>query len=708
MPVVQPPRKRPWRLYAAVIAMLLWYYCTSVSAVVDKSMTFDEMMHLTGGYTAWKYGDFRVMPENGILPQRWAAIPLLNSNIRFLDFDQDAWLKSNRSIGDQFFYHVGNDEHTVLARGRMMIALLGVAMGALVFFWARSLLGVAAALVSLGLFAFCPTMLANGPLVTSDVAAALFLSATMFCIWRVLHRVTWKTLAIGSLTMGCLFVAKYSCILIVPMGLLLVAIQLISRQPTIVNFGAKAWTVERRSARLLIHLSTIAVHAVVVWFVIWAFFDFRYDMFAIKKFAANAAGEMVAIDRPQSAWESLLHGSPVVESIVSRVRNAHLLPEAYVYGFVFTWRNSLQRVSFLNGEFGISGWRTFFPYCLAVKTPLPFFALMGLAAAWIIGSWYRAGDNWRVRSRACLSSCYRTSPLWVLFVVYWAFAISSHLNIGHRHLLPTYPPMLIFAGASALWLTSKVPDSKRVASWLPSWLAARRWPAPAYAVFVCLGLFAAESLWCWPNYLAYFNQIAGGPSSGYRHLVDSSLDWGQDLPALSRWLAQDARTGSANGTTYLSYFGVANPAYYGVRATLLPCYPGRPAPPIPETLQAGTYCISATMLQNLYNITFSGPWSQHYEAGYREVVSKVHEFQNANPDARRELIAKSGEAFWIRAFQLYEQARIARLTSFLRQREPDIEINYSILIYRLQASDLELALNGPLLELEEAPPPADK
>lgn len=687
-------------MYAVVVVLLMWYFFSSVSAVVDKSMTFDEMMHLTAGYTTWKLGDFRVMPENGILPQRWAGIPLLFGKTNFPDFDQDAWRKSAKSIGDQFFYFVGNDEHTMLTRGRTMIALFGVALGAVVFFWARSLLGLAPALVSLGLYAFCPTMLANGPLVTSDLAVALFLLASMFCIWLVLHRVTWKTLLVGSLVMGCLFVAKFSCVLIVPMGLLLVVIQLVSRRPTVVSFGDKTWTVERRSARLLIHLSTIAIHAVVVWFVIWAFFDFRYDMFKMKKLEANAAGEMVVVDRPQVSWDTLLDNSPTIERIVSYAREAHFLPEAYLYGFAFTWRNSQQRTAFLNGEFSLDGWREFFPYCLMVKTPLPFFVLMGLGAAWIIRGWYRIGSDWRARAGAILNSCYRTAPLWVLFVVYWAFAISSHLNIGHRHLLPTYPPMFILAGASWFWLAGSTGDRARDTLQAPRWLFAGRWSAMACVVLISIGLFAAESLWRWPNYLAYFNQLAGGPSNGYRHLVDSSLDWGQELPALRRWLVKEVRNGPPHDNVYLSYFGVASPAYYRIPATLLPCYAGRPTAPVPEPLKPGVYCISATMLHNLYTV-FRGPWSRHYEAGYQELVSKVSEFQNANPDERRQLVANSGEPFWTRAFYLYEQARLARLTSFLRQREPDAQINYSILIYRLGPEDLNRALDGPPVELAE-------
>jgi hypothetical protein len=79
----------------------------------------------------------------------------------------------------------------------------------------------------------------------------------------------------------------------------------------------------------------------------------------------------------------------------------------------------------------------------------------------------------------------------------------------------------------------------------------------------------------------------------------------------------------------------------------------------------------------------------------------VREFDKANSDQRRQLIASNGEEFWTQTFYLYQQARLARLTNFLRQREPDAEVNYSILIYRLGAADLNHALEGPPVELKD-------
>ena len=197
------------------------------------------------------------------------------------------------------------------------------------------------------------------------------------------------------------------------------------------------------------------------------------------------------------------------------------------------------------------------------------------------------------------------------------------------------------------------------------------------------------------------NQIAGGPSSAYRHLVDSSLDWGQDLPALKRWLDQNKRTTTATEKTYLAYFGSGNPEYYGIRETLLPSFKDRVPPRIPEPLEAGTYCISATLLENVYTM-FPGRWSGKYEDIYQKMTANVSTFIGSSPEGRSQLVARMGENFWQTLFRQYEHMRFARLTSFLRQREPDFEINYSILVYRLGASDLAQAVEGPPIELEQS------
>src|SRR3954466_5455952 len=103
------PRNRRLLTCCAVAGLLSWYYISSQTAAATKCTTSDEVFHLTGGYSYWKFGDFRTQPENGNLPQRWAALPLLFSDTRFPDRHQETWLQSDMIlIGDQFFYDVGN------------------------------------------------------------------------------------------------------------------------------------------------------------------------------------------------------------------------------------------------------------------------------------------------------------------------------------------------------------------------------------------------------------------------------------------------------------------------------------------------------------------------------------------------------------------------------------------------------------------------
>jgi len=76
-----------------------------------------------------------------------------------------------------------------------------------------------------------------------------------------------------------------------------------------------------------------------------------------------------------------------------------------------------------------------------------------------------------------------------------------------------------------------------------------------------LGLWLAGSvLRAHPHHLAYFNEAAGGPANGFKWLVDSNLDWGQDLKGLGRALHE-----MGDPPIYLSYFGVGDPAIYGIR-----------------------------------------------------------------------------------------------------------------------------------------------
>ena len=171
--------------------------------------------------------------------------------------------------------------------------------------------------------------------------------------------------------------------------------------------------------------------------------------------------------------------------------------------------------------------------------------------------------------------------LWLPVGIYAAVAVARALNIGHRHLLPIYPFLFVAAG--------------RVADWAfpPSAVRAR---APALIVSVLCGWHVAATALIHPHYLAYVNELGGGPSNGYRLFADSNLDWGQDLKNLKAYL--DRR---GIGSVKLSYFGTADPAYYAIPGDLLPSHMLPPPRVTTREVRPGDLlAVSATNLQGVY------------------------------------------------------------------------------------------------------------
>jgi len=79
----------------------------------------------------------------------------------------------------------------------------------------------------------------------------------------------------------------------------------------------------------------------------------------------------------------------------------------------------------------------------------------------------------------------------------------------------------------------------------------------SFLILFLLSWYVAESVKAHPHYLTYFNQTVGGPSGGYEYVVDSNLDWGQDLKRFSQWVKQKNIS-----KIELDYFGWADPSYY--------------------------------------------------------------------------------------------------------------------------------------------------
>jgi len=610
---------------ALAILLLALYWAMSVSAIRHQSATFDEPIHLRAGYAAWHLGDYRIDPENGTLPSRWGAIPLMFTDVRFPEA-----------------HGADNNFAVLLFRARMVMALIGVALGATIFQISRRIWGRAGGLISLALFVFSPAMLAQGCLVTSDVTTALFFTLATWTVWKLLHRISLTTVLAAGLALGGLALSKMSAGVFALVAAATIALRIAGGRP--LQIAGRSIT--QRSRQLGAMVGALAVCGVIAWLTIWAAYGFRYSMVNPDFHPVNV----------EDRWASVLSKPSAIIEAIPTLRSLKVLPEAYLFGLSYTLHHADSRTSFLFGDVSTAGHLDFFPLVVLIKTPLPFLALIAIALVIAAQAWFRktgaVGDN-----------LYDLIPLAVLCLGYAAIAIASRFNIGERHLFPAYPPLFILAGGSAAWLASG-----------PWW---RR-----LTVVLLLCWFAAESFFIRPHYLAYFNELVGGPRNGYRCLVDSSLDWGQDLPALRDWL--DAHHSNEPTRSYVCYFGAASLDDYGIRSTRLGRYRTEPLPP----LTGGTYCVSATALQGTF-LPIVGHWTPAREAEYQALAQAFAKGLPASANgAVQQLVTH------------YSDLREARLWSFLRHRQPDEEIAYSILVYRLTDEDIQHALNGAPAESE--------
>ncbi len=660
------------------VAALHAYMAGSVSR--QFSTTYDEIAHITAGYAYWTEGDFRFQPENGNLPQRLVGLPLLAMDIAPLPDEHTAWPTGNVwEMGDTFFYRLGNNPADLLAAARGTMALFSGGLCFLVFWWSRRLFGDVAGLLSQGLAAFSPTLLAHGGLATSDnVTGLTFLAATL-AWWTVCHRITWRNVGVAGVTAGLLAVSKFSAVLFGPVALVMIGVRL-SRSDALPLEGfhrRREWTGWRR---LLPLLGVAALTFLIAWTSIWAFYGFRFKPTLQPQRTDYARPwEELMMEQPP-AMQKLADGRPAslqpvnfepgaVQAVTQFCLDHRLFPEAYLHGLLIVDRYSRSRLAFFAGEFRNTGWWTFFPTAFLVKTPLPALALIGLGLL-TLAAHRRKPALW-----------YQLTPLIALVVIYGSVIIASHLNIGHRHMLPIYPVLFILAGGVVLTATET-----------------RRWVIPVLGLL--LAGHVGVSLSVRPHYLAYFNPIIGGPAQAHKLFVDSSLDWGQDLPGLSQWLKSHPHP----EPVFISYFGKGEPDLEGIDATRFgdSFFDTQPRK-VPAALRGGTFAISATMFQRVYT-SVRGPWTPSFEVTYFNLrawvsvfVQRDHEADIIGPDQQILTKAEATALLW-----KFEDLQFGRLCHYLSYRQPDDHVGYSILIYQLTDTEVALALYAPLAELNQA------
>jgi len=207
---------------------------------------------------------------------------------------------------------------------------------------------------------------------------------------------------------------------------------------------------------------------------------------------------------------------------------------------------------YLAGEFRRARFPEYFLVALAVKSTIP-----ELLA--IIGGVLALG----VRRESWRDDLF----LWLPAATWLAATSALASDQGVRYAIPALPYLFVLAGRLAR-----------------PWSATARWAGPALASILAISHVAA-AVAQHPDYIPYFNPLAGGVLAGPRWLDDSNVDWSEDLRRLPAWL--EAR---GIDRIHLAYFGVNDPDHYGIHREVFPKsdWCGEPRP--------GAYVVSAHIL----------------------------------------------------------------------------------------------------------------
>lgn len=540
-PVLDQRTEKRNRLAIGLIAsLLLSQLVAGILTASRLTVTHDEYWHVPVGLLNWKTGRFDIEPLNPPLLRMWATAPLLLSNAHSPLTEPTSDLGR---FGDEFLAANSANFDRYIFLARIPIVLLTVAAGALLARWAWEWHGAWGACLVAWLWSRDPNVTAHGSLVTTDAGGAAFWIATLFFSWHFAKQPTlWRALIVG-IALGLAQAAKFTCVLLLPC---VIAVWLIERWR-----NSDAPVIDRKA--LVIQWSVLLLVALLSLNTSYLFREVGHSVKSFD-FASRTARTwqqrlgplaslpvpfprdfVIGVDRQKAIMEA---DHPVfldLEWRASKFPHYYLMTLLYkvphstqvmlvwaVVGAVLLRRHhtrlSRQRGSEASGSaLKIDS--------VTTNSPNP--------------RW-RDGLVWRRRMMLLLPT--------VLLI---ALASTSGMQLGIRYILPVLP--LIFLGIGEI---------------------AARWEWPQFGrrqVMVLVLLLICDPWRVHPEYLAYFNELAGGVEGGRTHLLDSNLDWGQDLHELDDFLKERPIPSMT-----LAYFGTMPPEALGIRYTLPPS--GTPQP----------------------------------------------------------------------------------------------------------------------------------
>ncbi|MBI1347261.1 hypothetical protein GC163_13355 [bacterium] len=481
-----------------VLVLLLIPAGLAVDCARRWTPTHDEFWHMPLGLRYLQTNDYSVDPINPPLPRMLAALPLALGQVdagSTLGHVAFGMLESNEyDYADAFLNAHPHDIRRYYFYGRLMLIPLGILGGALVAGLSRGWYGTPSGLLAALLWACCPTLLANSAIVAHDLPVTVAVFGAFCATLWLIKHPVWWRALLLGMIIGAALVTKFSAL---PLLLLLPVVA-----ATLLPYDRGLdWKRLIGYATLVGFGLLIAIHLA-----------FAMDQYANR-----------------SLIFSLLYNNLTLANWDIRRWRMLVLPIEFLRG----WSQLRHAVTathpvYLDGEWtDQGGYRDYYLRALAYKLPLGTLACL---LCGLLSIFAQRKERQELKRAALL----------LMFVLAYIVPASLAGNqLGIRYILPAFPFLIVLASSSARWI-----DWEKM---------------PRRTVVILLAAASLPfSLRYHPHHLAYFNEYAGGPANGWQHLVDSNVDWGQDLHALKDWL--DEHPGEP---IKLAYFGTVSPSAVG-------------------------------------------------------------------------------------------------------------------------------------------------
>lgn len=454
----------------------------------QHSPTLNEPGLLAAGLSHWQLERFELYRVNPPLVRGVACLPLISSGAK------TDWSAFYEGPGARPEFVIGAD--FVNANGPRTIRLTTLArwaclpfsvLGALACYaWARELYGPDAGLLATMLWCFSPTILGHAALATTDAPTAAFAATASYCFWNWIKCPSWKGAIVSGIVLGLAELTKMTLLVLYPLWAVLWLTR--CESPSV----AGSARTRRREGVMLCAVFLVSLYVVNLGYLFEGSCT-RLGEFQFVSDTLSGNAETKPGNRFSGSW---LGAVPVP------------LPKNYVLGIDVQRRDfeHSKMPSYLRARFQSGGWWYYYLYALTVKVPLGTWGLLFVTA------FLRATKL--LRGPADGAEVFLLAPAAVILCF---VSSQSGFSQHSRYVIPVLPFVFIWISQAA--------------------------PTISLGLFksgvACAALFAwsvASSLWYYPHSLSYFNELAGGPDGGHRHLLGSDFDWGQDLLYLKKWL----------------------------------------------------------------------------------------------------------------------------------------------------------------------------